>query len=183
MEKKVLSEIALYSGKIKRPKGYEINRSKIKADILEAKLQNKSISDNPFDFRFFDYEARYSKELGYVIENTVEYARLNFQLNLEPVLTFANVLEHKEQSFSRLILDRPEKQEFADFVLVYGVDVYPESTQVVVEYDNNKYLNNAWFAPIENDHYVMFPTSQKFFITRNTSHNPNVFLIITFKKI
>ena len=104
MEKKVLSEIALYSGKIKRPKGYEINRSKIKADILEAKLQNKSISDNPFDFRFFDYEARYSKELGYVIENTVEYARLNFQLNLEPVLTFANVLEHKEQSFSRLIL-------------------------------------------------------------------------------
>ena len=43
---------------------------------------------------------------------------INFQLNLEPVLTFANVLEHREQSFSRLILDRHEKQQFADFVLL-----------------------------------------------------------------
>jgi hypothetical protein len=46
MQKKVLSEIALYSGKVVMPKHYDIERSKIKADILTSQLENKTVSSN-----------------------------------------------------------------------------------------------------------------------------------------
>ena len=34
MEKKVLTEIAIYYGEVKRPKGHEVNNHEIKADIF-----------------------------------------------------------------------------------------------------------------------------------------------------
>lgn len=181
MKKKVLSEIALYTGEVKRPKGYEVNRSQIKADIFQARLENKTVSDNPFDYRFFDYDLKYSKEMGYVIENIQEYYKLNFNRSLEVVSTFGNILEYREQSFSRMCVDVPEKNQYPDLVMVYGVSVNKESTSVVIEYDDNKYKNQTWFKPIEDNEFAMFPSSQKFFITGNTAHEPNVFLIVTFK--
>jgi len=41
MEKKVLSEIALYQGDIAMPKGFEINRNKLQEDILKSHINNK----------------------------------------------------------------------------------------------------------------------------------------------
>ena len=41
MEKKVLSEIALYHGDIAMPKGFEIDRNKLQEDILKSQINNK----------------------------------------------------------------------------------------------------------------------------------------------
>ena len=41
MEKKVLSEIALYYGDIAMPKGFEIDRNKLQDDILKSQINNK----------------------------------------------------------------------------------------------------------------------------------------------
>jgi hypothetical protein len=41
MQKKVLSEIDLYFGEIASPKGFEINRDRIKGDILTSFINQK----------------------------------------------------------------------------------------------------------------------------------------------
>jgi len=40
MEKKVLSEIALYYGDVSMPKGFEIDRNKIQEDILKSHIKD-----------------------------------------------------------------------------------------------------------------------------------------------
>ena len=46
MHKKVLSEIDLYYGKVDMPKGFEIDRTKIKNDIIESQIKTKRINNN-----------------------------------------------------------------------------------------------------------------------------------------
>ena len=41
MQKKVLSEIGLYSGDVAMPKGFEIDRDKLQSDILKSQINNK----------------------------------------------------------------------------------------------------------------------------------------------
>ena len=43
MQKKVLSEIDLYFGEIASPKGFEINRDRIKGDILTSFINQKEL--------------------------------------------------------------------------------------------------------------------------------------------
>ena len=45
MQKKVLSEIALYHGDVAMPKDWDIDRDKLQQDIL-----NSQITDSPFPF-------------------------------------------------------------------------------------------------------------------------------------
>ena len=56
MFKKVLTEIPLFHGEVKMPKGFEIDRSKLKADILSSYNLNNSVSNNPYDYKILDYE-------------------------------------------------------------------------------------------------------------------------------
>ena len=44
MQKKVLSEIALYYGDVAMPKGFEIDRDKLQSDILKSQINNKDFS-------------------------------------------------------------------------------------------------------------------------------------------
>ena len=52
MKKKVLTEVALFTDTVKRPKGYEQNNAQIKADILEAQLQHNTVADTPTSIDF-----------------------------------------------------------------------------------------------------------------------------------
>ena len=67
--------------------------------------------------------------------------------------------------------------------MVYAVDVLPDSAQVVIEYDNNKHKDKTWFQPLNTGDFVLFPTTQRFFIAGNESKHANIFLITTFKEV
>ena len=41
MQKKVLSEIGLYHGDVEMPKGFEIDRKKLREDILKSQITTK----------------------------------------------------------------------------------------------------------------------------------------------
>ena len=47
MHKKVLTEVDLYRGEISMPKGFEIDRDKIRNDIIESYVKQKRINTNP----------------------------------------------------------------------------------------------------------------------------------------
>ena len=44
MQKKVLSEIALYYGDVAMPKGWDIDRDKLSGDILQSQITKQRIS-------------------------------------------------------------------------------------------------------------------------------------------
>ena len=44
MQKKVLTEQALYFGDVAMPKNWDIDRDKLSGDILQSQIQNKKIS-------------------------------------------------------------------------------------------------------------------------------------------
>ena len=64
MQKKVLSEIALYYGDVTMPKGFEINQNQLQKDILNSQINNKD----------FPYSREWDKLNTYLREHiNVEY--------------------------------------------------------------------------------------------------------------
>ena len=52
MHKKVLTEVDLYTGEISMPKGFEIDRDKIRNDIIESFVKKNRINTNPKAYAF-----------------------------------------------------------------------------------------------------------------------------------
>ena len=52
MQKVVLSEISLIHGSVDMPKGFEIDRDKIKNDILNSYIDKVTINNNPKAYSF-----------------------------------------------------------------------------------------------------------------------------------
>ena len=64
MQKKVLSEIALYYGDVAMPKGFEIDRNQLQKNILKSRINNKE----------FPYSREWDKLNTYLREHiNVEY--------------------------------------------------------------------------------------------------------------
>ena len=60
MQKVVLSEVDLYTGEVAMPKGFDINRNKIRNDIIESYVNQKRINNNPKAYAFDDYVVNFS---------------------------------------------------------------------------------------------------------------------------
>ena len=97
MEKKVLSEIAVYGGEVEMPKGFEIDRDKLQSDILSSQIKNSKF---PFS-RDWDMLNTYIRE-----HINVKY---NFQLINKK--TWGNTYKPREISVPLLNIDP------VDFVL------------------------------------------------------------------
>ena len=53
----------------------------------------------------------------------------------------------------------------------------------VIEYDNNRRKGRTWHVPIKNNHFYLFPSTQKYFFTANKSKQLNTILTITYEYI
>ena len=182
MNKKILSEIDIYEGSIILPKNHEIDRFKIKSDILQSKLENKTISQNPFAYAYSDYSIETSQPLNLIRNTIAEKTRAYHEMGIEPRLSFGNVYEPKQQSFFRNMIDPVNIKESPDYIMIYGVDV-DKNTSVVLESKDKRGVNQLSVYPIINNHYVMFPAYLKFFINENDSFQTNVLLSTTYVKL
>ena len=79
MKKLVVSEIDIVSGTIDSPKGFEINREKIKNDIITSFINQDRISKNEKDFAYTDYKVPFSQPLQWL----KDYLRAYFSLSLD----------------------------------------------------------------------------------------------------
>ena len=163
MQKKVLSEIALYYGDVAMPKGFEIDRDKLQADILKSQINNKD----------FPYSREWDKLNTYLREHiNVEYG---FQLvNKE---TWGNVYKPKEISIPLLNIDPVDLRNSPDYTLLYGVNV--KDCSVRIHYDDNRRAGRSWDMPLTNNQFIMFPSMQMYYITNNQKDSLNFILTIT----
>ena len=163
MQKKVLSEIALYYGDVAMPKGFEIDRDKLQSDILKSQINNKE----------FPYSREWDKLNTYLREHiNVEYG---FQLvNKE---TWGNVYKPKEISIPLLNIDPVDLRNSADYTLLYGVNV--KDCSVRIHYDDNRRAGRSWDIPLKNNQFLMFPSTNMYYITNNQKDSLNFILTIT----
>ena len=163
MQKKVLSEIALYYGDVAMPKGFEIDRDKLQSDILKSQIHNKE----------FPYSREWDKLNTYLREHiNVEYG---FQLvNKE---TWGNVYKPKEISIPLLNIDPVDLRNSPDYTLLYGVNV--KDCSVRIHYDDNRRAGRSWDIPLKNNQFIMFPSTNMYYITNNQKDSLNFILTIT----
>ena len=183
MECVELSKISLYYGTIDCPKGFEIDRKTIKNSIIQNYVSDQTLSNNSKDLTHRDFKVDYSQPLQWL----QDYIRDHFRLILNHTLVFKKqwgiVLEPYEMSYTRNNVDPVDLKNSPDYTLIYGVDIPKDSCQIVCHYNDNRRAGRTWHIPMENNKFVMFPSTQNYFISKNTSKDIITLLTITYEYI
>jgi len=183
MKQTILSQIDVYEGEVKMPKFFEINRAELKADILESYINQNVKSNNHLDFASMDYNLPFSRSLDMLKTYIVEHIKLHYGFNFIQLESFGNILNTNEQSFSRTMTNPIDLLHSPDYTTIYGVDVQPDSSSLVIEYNDNRRVNNKKLFKIKNNCYIIFPSILRSFITANTSSKQNIFLTMNFERL
>ena len=167
MQKKVLSEIGLYYGDVAMPKGFEIDRNKLQSDILSSNINNKKF---PFS-RTWDMLNTYLREHIY----------LEYGFTLVNKEAWGNVYKPQEISVPLLNIDPVDLRNSPDYTLLYGVNV--KDCSVRIHYDANRRAGRSWDIPLKNNSFLMFPSTQMYYITNNQKDLLNFILTTTYEYI
>jgi len=167
MEKKVLSEIGLYYGDVAMPKGFEINRNKLQEDILKSQINNK--------------EFPYSREWDKLNTYLREHIGVEYEFSLVNKKTWGNIYKPQELSTPLLNIDPIDLRNSPDYTLLYGVHV--KDCSVRIHYDDNKRAGRSWDIPLTNNQFIMFPSTQMYYITNNQKDSLNFIQTITYEFI
>ena len=92
-------------------------------------------------------------------------------------------MKPQEQSFLRNHIEPVDLRNSPDYTLIYGINVADSSTECIIEYDDNRRKNKTWHIPIKNNNFIMFPSTQKYMFTQNTSEQMNIILTINYEFI
>ena len=183
MQKVVLSEIDLYTGEVAMPKGFDIDLDKIRNDIIESYIQQKRINNNPKAYAFDDYVVPFSQPLQWMQDYIRDHWRVEYNRTLVTKTMHGNVIHPKEKSWTRHQVDPVDLRNSPDYTLIYGVDIKKGSSECIIEYDDNRRKNRTWHIPIENNKFIMFPATNRYSFSPNTSNSLNIILTINYEYI
>ena len=167
MQQRVLSELSLYHGKVNMPKDWDIDRNQLTTDILHSVLHNK-------DFPF-----------SRTIDMLNTYMRDNININYGFNLINKNILGYifKTQEISVPIFDTDpvDLRNSPDYTFLYGVNV--ENCIVRIHYDDNRRKGRSWDIALNNNQFIMFPSTNMYYFTNNQKEKLNFVLKITYEYI
>ena len=165
MQKKVLSEIDLHYGKIDMPKGFEIDRDKLQKDILSSQIKNST----------FPYSRDWEKLNTYMRD----HIKVEHDFTLVNKETWGNAYRPKELSIPLLNIDPVDLRNSPDYTFLYGVNV--KECSVRIHYDDNRRAGRSWDIPLANNDFIMFPSTQMYYITNNQKDSLNFILTTTYE--
>ena len=183
MDKVVLSEISLVHGEVKTPKGFEIDRKKIKNDIISSYVEKNRVSNNNKDFSYNDFKLNISQKIRWLLDYIRDHFNEKYKQSLINKTVFGNVYNPSEVSLCRNNVDPVDLRNSADYTLIYIVDCEEKSSEIVIEFEDNRRKGRTWHVPIKNNHFYLFPSTQKYFFTANKSKQLNVILTVTYEYI
>jgi len=167
MHKKVLSEIDLHYGSIDMPKGFEIDRDKLQKDILSSQLK--------------DLKFPYSREWDKLNTYMREHIKVEHNFTLINKETWGNAYRPKELSIPLLNIDPVDLKNSSDYTFLYGVNV--KDCSVRIHYDQNRRAGRNWDIPLKNNSFIMFPSTQMYYITNTQTDSLNFILTTTYEYI
>ena len=167
MQKKVLSEQALYYGDVAMPKDWDIDRDKLSGDILQSQIQNKQF---PFS-RTWDMLNTYMRD----------HIGLEYDINLVNKETWGNIYKPAETTIPLLNIDPVDLRNSPDFTLLYGVKV--KDCMVRIHFEDNRRKGRSWDIPLTNNKFIMFPSTNMYYLTNNQKDSLNFVQTITYEYI
>lgn len=167
INKIILSEKGLYYGNIDMPKGWDIDRDKLTSDILLSTINKEKL---PFS-RTWDMLQTYLRDHIFV--------KYDFTLILKKNL--GKFFKSEEISLSNLEVDPVDLRNSPDFVMLYGVNITKKSCKIIIEYDDNRRKGRKWEIFLENNKFIMFPSTLRYTIVNSKTENLNFLLINTYE--
>ena len=167
MYKQVLSEQALYYGDIAMPKGFEIDRDKLCGDILQSSFTNKEF---PFS-RTWDMLNTYMRD----------HVNVEYGFSLVNKETWGNMYKPAQTTIPLLNIDPVDLRNSPDFVLLYGVKV--KDCMVRIHFDDNRRKGRSWDIELTDNKFIMFPSTNMYYITNNQKDSLNFIQTITYEYI
>jgi len=167
MQKKVLTEQALYFGDVSMPKGFEIDRDKLSGDILQSQIQNKQF---PFS-RTWDMLKTYISD----------HIRIEYDINLVNKDTWGNIYKPNETTTPLLNIDPVDLRNSPDFTLLYGVKV--KDCFVRIHFEDNRRKGRSWDIELKDNMFIMFPSTNMYYINNRQKDSLNFVQTITYEYI
>ncbi len=165
MHKKVLTEQALYSGDVAMPKNWDIDRDKLAEDTLKSQINNKKF---PF-----------SKTWDMLNVYIADHIRLEYGISLVNKETWGNMYKPQEITIPLLNIDPVDLRNSPDYTLLYGVKV--KDCIVRIHYEDNRRKGRSWDIPLKNNMFIMFPSTNMYYLTNNQKDSLNFVQTITYE--
>ena len=167
MQKKVLSEQALYFGNVLMPKYWEIDRNELAHHILQSSLTNKKLQ----------FSKTYDKLNTYIRD----HIGLKHSINLVNKSTWGNIYKPNETTIPLLNIDPVDLRNSPDFTMLYGVKV--KDCNVRIHYEDNRRKGRSWDIELKNNMFIMFPSTNMYYLTNNQKDSLNFVQTITYEYI
>ena len=167
VNKKILSEIDLYTGTILMPKGFEIDKETLQTDIIKQQVQ--------------DCEFPFSKEWDKLNTYLREHIKVEYDFTLINKLTNGYIFKPDQISYPKKDVDELDLRNSSDYTMLYGVSL--NNCSVRIYYNSNRRKGRSWDIPLENNKFIIFPSTQQYVITNNQKDNLNTILKITYEYI
>jgi|TARA_R100001460_G_scaffold12217_1_gene28197 hypothetical protein len=165
MEKKVLTEQALYFGDVNMPKYFEINRPELALDIFKYSFTRKFPMSKSLD------------KLDTYIRN---YLRAKHNIAVVSKTREGFIFQPNETTKPCMDIDFESLKDSADYTMLYGVGV--EDCYVTILYDNNRRKQQYWKINLTHNKYIIFPSSNMYFITNDQNKELNFVLKMTYRQ-
>ena len=167
MQKQVLSEQSLYYGKVNMPKGWDIDRNKLTTVILQSILHKK---DLPF-----------SRTLDMLNTYIRDHINCDFGFNLINKNMSGYIFKPQEISVPIFDTDPVDLRNSPDYTFLYGVNT--TDCIVRIHYEDNRRKGRSWDIPLENNKFIMFPSTNMYYLTNNQTEKLNFIIKITYEYI
>tara|TARA_R110000824_G_scaffold262602_1_gene451302 strand:+ start:200 stop:718 length:519 start_codon:yes stop_codon:yes gene_type:complete len=167
IKKKFLTEQALYFGDVAMPKDWDIDRDKLLGDILQSVTYKKQF---PFS-KTWDMLNTYIRD----------HIGVEYNIRLINKLTFGNIYKPQQITVPLLDVDPVDLRNSPDFTMLYGVKV--KDCNIRILYDDNRRKNRSWDINLKNNMFVIFPSTNMYYLTNNQKDSLNFVQTITYEYI
>ena len=151
--------------------------------ILNSVANQRRLNDNPVSPAYYDYAVPFSQALQWFHDYVRDHFKTEFKKTLIPTNTWGNTYANYESSLNRLQIDPVDLKHSPDYVIIYGIDISDENCELVIEYDNNRRKNRTKHIPLKNNKFVIFPSTQRYYITQNKEKKLNGILTTVYEYI
>ena len=167
MQKKVLTEQALYYGDVAMPKDWDIDRDKLSGDILQS-----TFTDSEFPFsRTWDMLNTYMQD----------HIGVEHNIKLVNKSTWGNIYKPAETTIPLLQVDPVDLRNSPDFTMLYGVKV--KDCFVKIHYEDNRRKGRSWDIELKDNMFIMFPSTNMYYIKNKQKDSLNFIQTITYEYI
>jgi hypothetical protein len=167
MQKKVLTEQSIYFGDVSMPEHWEIDRTELSHHILQSSLTDEKLQ----------FSKTYDKLNTYIRD----FIGVKHNINLVNKSTWGNIYKPNETTFPLLNIDPVDLRNSPDYTLLYGVNV--KDCFVRIYYDDNRRKGRSWDIKLENNMFIMFPSTNMYYLTNNQKDSLNFVQTITYEYI